>query len=382
VASGLAWIYLWAGVRAGSVPGDAQDRLVRFAVPLGTPPEQLTAAADRLAALTAVTDIPDLLAVHGARDAGFHPRKGVPVDIRQELAAGYQPRDDNWAVLREHQPQVRRDLLSVGGADVEVFSAGAGPVLLLMHPFNIGAGVFAAQFAELAQRFRLVCVQHPGVGRSTIGDELSLEAIVRTDRVALRELGCTDPVHLVGSSFGSLTALRFVLDHPADVASLMLIGGSTTLGDRATEVNRLDVVAERDLTSAVEGSRSRRLRRDRDRHRDHLLRCESMDPYTGLRYLDVFADPPRFESRLGEVRVPTRIVHGRFDTVVPIQQARLLTSGITQARLEEVRDAGHFPMVTCPTALNALISGFLIDQARPGSAPVSPTPVAVAGRGV
>ncbi|GAA3485290.1 alpha/beta fold hydrolase [Streptomyces yanii] len=367
VVSALVWIYRETGVRAGPVPGDDGDRLVRFAVPPELPAARLDAAADALVALaTSTTSVPELMAVDG--EGGFHPREAVPEDIQQELEEGYAPGDDNGAVLRERQPDVRRELLRIGDADVEVFIAGSGPALLLMTPFNVGAGVFAEQFAVLADRYTVMCVHHPGVGASTVGSELSLPGIARTDLSAVRRLGVTGPVHVAGSSFGGLVALTFALELPDDTASLTLIGSSATLNNREGEINRLDVVADRDLSYAAEGSGSRRLRREREAHRAHLLRSESMDPYSGLRYLDVFAATPDLGPRLADIAAPVQIVHGHWDTVVPIATGRRLHAAIPGSRFHEIRDAGHFPAVTCAAALNAVLHGFLTVAGRKGSA--------------
>jgi pimeloyl-ACP methyl ester carboxylesterase len=340
---------------------------VRLAVPPELPAARLDTAADTLLALAAsATPVPELMAVDG--EGGFHPRDAVPEDIQQELEEGYTPGDDNGAVLRERQPDVRRELLRIEDADVEVFTAGSGPALLLMTPFNIGAGVFAEQFAALADRYTVMCVHHPGVGASTVGSRLSLPGMARTDLSAVRRLGVTGPVHVAGSSFGGLVALTFALELPGDTASLTLIGSSATLDNREGEINRLDVVADRDLRYAAEGSRSRRLHREREAHRTHLLRSESMDPYSGLRYLDVFAATPDLGSRLADIVAPVQIVHGHWDTVVPIATGRRLHAAIPGSRFHEIRDAGHFPMVTCATALNAVLHGFLTVAGRKGSA--------------
>lgn len=51
-------------------------------------------------------------------------------EVQQELEDGYRPEDDNGALLRELRPDVRRELLRIGDADVEAFVAGTGPTLV------------------------------------------------------------------------------------------------------------------------------------------------------------------------------------------------------------------------------------------------------------
>ncbi|RBI98706.1 hypothetical protein DRA43_25630, partial [Micromonospora provocatoris] len=84
-----------------------------------------------VAALTAAPgEVPELV-TGGIRTAGeaaravYQPADRVPEDVRQALRDP-APADDNGTVLREHQPAVRRRVVPVAGAQVEVFTAGDG----------------------------------------------------------------------------------------------------------------------------------------------------------------------------------------------------------------------------------------------------------------
>ncbi|HEU5110276.1 MAG TPA: alpha/beta fold hydrolase, partial [Micromonosporaceae bacterium] len=370
VMSFLAWAYREAGVRGAphldvAGLGGAAGRLVRLAVPVGMPAADAKAAAAELVArLRLPGDVPDLVAVGdpaspGSASADYRPAGTVPDDVRAALREGYTPLDENLRVLREHQPAVEHHLIRAAGGEVEAFSAGSGPALLLMHPFNIGAGVFAAQFAGLAERYRVLCVHHPGAGRTTAADDITLPGIARLFRGVLSELGETGPVHVGGASFGGLIALTYALEFPADTASLVLVGSSYRIGNRVGEINRLEVVAAEDFDAVVARSGSSRLRDRQPSLMRLLLRSETMDAHTGLRYLDVFAARPDLAARLSSVAVPTLVVHGRHDTVVPRKAAHLLHGTIPDVRYEELPDAGHFPTVSHPDEVNGLIVDFL-----------------------
>nr|BFE59933.1 hypothetical protein GCM10020063_044590 [Dactylosporangium thailandense] len=360
----LAWLYAGTGVRgAAHLADDSVDgsgAWVRLAVPVGLPAE-VAAEAGRAVAerYRDPAPVPDLLIVDGtgpAPQAVYHPAGRIPEDVRAAMDEGHRPADDNWAVLREHQPRVRRDLVRLDDGEVEVFTAGDGPVLLLMPPFNIGAGFYAPQFAALADRMRVVAVHHAGVGATTAAESLSIDGIVGLMARTLDALGLHEPVHLAGSSFGGLPAAAFALRHPERVASLTLIASSYRVGNRAGEMNRLSLVAREDferltaagVTRADEAEAWERL----------LLRCESMDAQIGLRYLDEFAANPDLLGRLPGLAVPTLLVHGRLDSVVPLKTAHLLHGTIPDTRYEELPDAGHFPSLTHAARVNALLAEF------------------------
>ncbi|MFE3599909.1 SDR family NAD(P)-dependent oxidoreductase [Streptomyces sp. NPDC059142] len=355
----LAWLYRATGVRGGPHLGDDPAGLLRLAVPTGLSDADAKTLTDRLASCfvdrsgvvdlhpTGPVDSPMALA-----RARFEPADRIPDDVRAAVAAGYAPAGDNLAVLNAHAPAVQRHLVELETATVEAFVHGTGPTLLLMHPFNIGAGMFARQFAELGADHRLVVLHHPGVGATRTRGQMSLDHIVDLCTEALERLGIDGPLHLAGASWGALVAQTFALRHPGRVASLTTIGGSYRYANRVGEVNRLEVIVAEDMAAVAAATG------DEARLPDlaaELLRCESMDPYVGLSYLDLFADEPDLLRRLPELDLPAAVIQGRLDCVVPLDTARKLAAAIAGARYEELADAGHFPCVTHADEISRLL---------------------------
>ncbi len=366
VPSCLDWIFEHTGVRGGPHLATGADAapLIRLAVPVGTDTSDIREIGKRLARLYRSGPAPvELIAVDPAAppaQAAYHTAAGVPEDIRDALRDGVRAKDDNLGVLTDFGAPVEHRIVSVPqGGEVEAFTAGNGPTLLFIHPFNIGAGVFRHQFADLSDRYRVVVLHAPGVGRTNASADLTLRGLAEVHRAALRELGATGPVHLAGASFGGLTAQIYALEHPDEVASLTLICSSYKCANRVGEVNRLDVVLKEDFDRVAADGAGAPDEQRRRRLEGVLLRSESMDPQTGLRYLDVFATEPDTLSRLPLIAVPTLIVQGRYDSVIPQKTAHLLHGAIADSRYAEIDGAGHFPALTRPEVFNSVLTGFL-----------------------
>lgn len=286
----------------------------------------------------------------------------------------HRARNDNAAVLSEYAPGTTRSVLRLPGGEVEVFMAGDGPALILMHPVNVGAGVFARQFASLATRYRLVCMHHPGVGATTWNTDMTYGGIARLARTVLAELSVAPPFHLMGSSFGGIVAQQFSLLHPAECASLVLVGCSYRIGADSREFRSLpDVVREEfglmygdDADQAPEG--------DRAELEELLLRCESMDIQMGLSYLDYFRSRPSVLAQLPKIAVPALILRGRHDSMVTAKEAQVLYGAIPGAQFTELPNAGHFLSLTHPAEVGGMLTPFL--EAHTGSAPPAPGTVA------
>jgi putative sulfotransferase len=264
--------------------------------------------------------------------------------------------DGNTEVLAELAPDVERVLLHMPNGDVEAYVAGQGPVVLLMHQSNVGAGLFARQFAELAAQYKLVCVHMPGVGATTWESDLTIGGLARLWRTVLTELSIAPPYHVLGASFGGLVAQEFVLRHQDECAALILAGASYRVGARSTGLRSLEVTLRREtrLTGSSDA--------DLGEAERTVLRCESMDTRLGIKYLDSLILRPDSLSRLADVTIPTLIVRGHYDTLVPERDVEKLAGAIPGSRSVELARAGHFPFATHAKETNDLIGAFLADR--------------------
>lgn len=275
-----------------------------------------------------------------------------------------QPRNDNVSVLSEWAPAVSQEVLLLPGGDAEVFTVGDGPPLLLLHPLNVGAGVFARLFADLARHYRVICVHNPGVGATTWKQDLTLAGLACFQREVLDELAVEPPFHVFGACFGGTLAREFVLRHPDESASLALVGAIFRPGEASGVLRSLPSVAaeEFDLMAGPGGAGLEGERADLE---DLLLRSESMNTWLGLAYLQMLASKPSFAADQGEIAVPTLVLRGQLDTMIDAANAGQLGAVIPGARLVEMTGTGHFPYLTHPEAFGRVLFPFLDQAASP-----------------
>jgi len=65
------------------------------------------------------------------------------------------------------------------------------------------------------------------------------------------------------------------------------------------------------------------------------------------------------DGRLGGITVPTLVVWGQYDELIPLSKGRRMAAEIPGARLVVVPDAGHAPMIETPAAFLAALGDFL-----------------------
>jgi putative sulfotransferase len=288
----------------------------------------------------------------------------VPLTELEQPADWQPPRNENASVLAEIAPGAVRNVLQFPGGQVETFTAGAGPAVVLMHPINVGVGVFARQFARLADRYQVIALHNPGVGATTWEADLTLGGLARLQRTVLTELSVAPPFHVIGTSFGGLVAQEFAVQHRTECASLILVDCSYRAGARGGGPRPLTAIMQEEFDHMYDaGEPGPAPFAPRAALESLLRRSESMDPRVGLVYLDGFKYLPSMYARLPQIAAPTLVVRGDLDTMVPAEDAQVLLKGIPDARFEALPKAGHFPCLTHPAEVDALIAPFLAAQA-------------------
>ena len=68
-------------------------------------------------------------------------------------------------------------------------------------------------------------------------------------------------------------------------------------------------------------------------------------------------------EELERLQMPTLILHGAKDLLVPLSDARDVASRIPDSRLEVLREASHLPYMSHPNAFTALLGDFLSQHA-------------------
>ena len=77
-------------------------------------------------------------------------------------------------------------------------------------------------------------------------------------------------------------------------------------------------------------------------------------------------------SRLSQIRVPTLVIHGESDQLVPPANARLIAGRIPNAKLVLIPQASHILATDQPQATHQAVLGFLTEERTVVTADSSP----------
>jgi pimeloyl-ACP methyl ester carboxylesterase len=238
----------------------------------------------------------------------------------------------------------RTEMVTVAGAAIRLLRGGqdkaGAPPLVFLH----GAGGHTGWMAfleELSAHFDVLAPEHPGFGQSddppwldTVGDL----AYFYLD--LLKALGL-DRVHLIGTSFGGWIAAELAVRSTARLASLTLVGavGITANGAPIDDLFRMPV-AENLRRFYADPQRAARRLADMARI-DMNLAAKNRAAVARLAYPHFHN--PGLAKWLHRIDVPTLLLWGEQDGLVPPRFGEAYRALIPRARLVLLPGAGHAP---------------------------------------
>jgi pimeloyl-ACP methyl ester carboxylesterase len=197
---------------------------------------------------------------------------------------------------------------------------GTGEPLLLICGLGADLTQFAGCTRRLARRYRVVVFDNRGAGRSGKPDVPYTVALMAQDTVGLMDALAIPRAHLLGVSMGGRIALELALSYPDRVGRLILV--STSARGRGKVYLSLPARLLH-LVSWLPGLRGR----------------YPQPRYAWERQAQASVTY-NASGRLGQVRAPTLILHGRQDGSMPLSMAEALRDGVPGAQLE-VFPGGH-----------------------------------------
>lgn len=250
-----------------------------------------------------------------------------------------------------------------GKIKLKVKVAGHGPALVYLHP---AAGLLWDPFLDrLAERYTVYAPEFPGTSQ---GDPYAIHQIdemwdvVLLYEEAIRKLGLARPI-LAGQSFGGMLAAELAASFPGICSRLILFDAIGLWRDDAPVANW--IAADPSALPAM-------LFKDPQSAAAQAMLAMPADPEAALMAAVglvwtigctgkfCWPIPDRgLVKRLHRIAVPTLIVWGADDALIPALYAEEYARHIAGARVAIVADCGHIPQVEKIDETWRLVTGFL-----------------------
>ncbi|UXA16646.1 alpha/beta fold hydrolase [Mycobacterium sp. SMC-4] len=262
--------------------------------------------------------------------------------------------------------------VSVDGLSTSYLEAGSGDSVVLLHGGEFGASAqigWEHTIDVLARRYHVLAPDMLGFGGSakvvdfTDGRGLRIRHIARFCDV----LG-VDNAHFVGNSMGAINLLVDATSEnpllPARSLVAICGGGEIQRNEHVSALYDYDATVEgmRKIVAALFADPSYPADEDYVQRRyESSVAPGAWESLAAARFRRPGLEPPASPSSARayhRISVPTLIVEGGADKLLPPGWAAEIAGQITGASSAVVSAAGHCPQIEQPEALNALLLNF------------------------
>jgi pimeloyl-ACP methyl ester carboxylesterase len=296
--------------------------------------------------------------------------------------AGYAASDGEWLRIDWSERLAEVAVESVRGTTpVSYVEMGEGPAILLVHGLSGSWRNWLENIPYLARRHRVVALDLPGFGLSPMPEyPISIKSYGNFLGKFSDRIGLDQETALVGHSMGGFIATEAAILNPERFSSLTLVAaaGITYARMRRSQKDMARPIVKMMMPIAAD-SMERNFGRSRLRaaqfsgvmaHPEKISRemLWELGSY-GVRApatLQAAYELAGYDTRerLSEITLPTLLIWGNKDLLVPVSAAFAYRKRLPQAEMALIDDTGHMVQIERPARFNQDVEEF-IDRNRP-----------------
>lgn len=243
---------------------------------------------------------------------------------------------------------------------------GLGLPLVFLHGFPFSSGVWRNQVAAFRSSHRVITPDLRGFGDSeTHPGPVTMEEYAADLHTLLVQQLSTGPVVLIGHSMGGYVALAFARQFPELLRGLVLVSTRAGTDDEDAAAKRramAEKVKAEGVGVVIEAMAPKMLaagNQDAERIEQVRSLMASSKPEGVIGALLGMAERPDATAMLARISVPTLVVTGADDAVIPPSESEILVNAIPGARLIVIPRAGHLVAFEKPEEFNLALKEWL-----------------------
>lgn len=262
--------------------------------------------------------------------------------------------------------------IKVDGIELYYETHGEGKPLVLISGLGYTLWLWHRMVPILAEHFQVITFDNRGIGQSDQPPGPYTAQMLAADTAGLLDALGVENAIILGHSMGGFIAQAMALDYPEKVAKLILsstsFGGPRHVPATPEAMKILTDVTTDALTRFKNGLTVSTSPGWAEKHPEILedwTKWRVANPIEPSAYqaqlaigLALFPEAAAFEHELSQIKVPTLILSGAHDKVVPPDNAALLSEKIADSIVVIFPDAGHFFPIEIPEAASRAVIEF------------------------
>lgn len=271
--------------------------------------------------------------------------------------------------------------MTLKSTNLRYTEAGQGLPLVFLHGFPFSRGVWQKQIDALRSSYRVIAPDLRGFGDSeTQAGPTTMAQCAADLRVLLQQL-VAGPVVLIGHSMGGYVALAFVREFPEMLHGLVLVStkaGQDTAEGAAGRRAMAEKVKAGGVQVVVDAMAPKMLAAGNQDERMAAQVLGFMTPSKPAGVIGALlgmAERPDATAMLAQIAVPTLVITGADDTLIPPAESETLAQAIRGAQLKVIPHAGHLVAFEQPDDFNRVLTDWLnrADLSKTARSPVGTT---------
>lgn len=286
----------------------------------------------------------------------------------------------------------RGDGAAIDGASgssllVETTGPAEGPPLVLTHGWGLDSTIWTLAKRDLAQRFRLIMWDLPGLGRSKTGQGRQSLELFAADLRTIIGLAGGRPVVLVGHSIGGMTIQTLARDAPEmfgrEIAGVVLLNTTYTNPLKTMIFSKLLLALRKPVLEPImhltswlwplawagawqsywSGSAHIANRLEFAKHvtraqLEHTTLLGTRNPQGAIARGNLAMFRWDATGALNQISVPVLVIGGEQDIVTKAEASRVLAAAADPGDLQVVAEANHMGFVERADIYNRAIAAF------------------------
>lgn len=263
-------------------------------------------------------------------------------------------------------------IANVGDINIYYKIHGKGEPLVLIYGYGGHSELWFRQIPILSKKYRVIAFDNRGVGRSDKPDTPYTMAMMAGDIAGLLDIIGIHAAHIFGISMGGMIAQHFALNYPQRVLSLILgctyCGGAHSIQPEPESLAALfdferlgKMTPEEAVRQAMPFCYSQKFINRNPGIIDRRVAKQLEYPTPGhgfTRQAEAIMGHDTYEL-LPNIRLPTLVIAGDNDRLIPVENSRILASRIPEAELVIMEGAGHEFFIENAEETNKKVLDFL-----------------------
>ncbi len=253
--------------------------------------------------------------------------------------------------------------------ELSYVAEGQGPVVVLLHGFPLDQTMWQPLRAILGSNHRVVTPDLRGIGATGAPEgDYSVDGMADDVVELLDKLGLDQPIVLGGLSMGGYVVLSIALRFPERLKGLVLLNSraaaDTPSAARLRRTTADQIEASGDPLPFLDGMVSRLFAPATLIEHPELVehwrsKMAGIPARTIVATLRGLADRPDRTNDLLKIRLPTLVLAGSDDQVVPLDESRSIVQLLPLGDLAVISRAGHLTPVENPGETAEAVQDFL-----------------------